>query len=78
MHLILGMIASAWNNFYNAVFGSLDESTKNKVGIYILVVAIMLLVWSMRGSKKSQVINSWFLFWVSAIALIVSILYLVY
>ena len=78
MHLILGIIASAWNNIYNAIFGSLDESMKNRVGLALIVVAILLLALSMKGSKKSQVIHSWFLFWLSAIVLVVSILYLVY
>ena len=78
MHLILGMIASAWNNIYNKIFGSLDEGKRNTVGLWILVFAILMFVSSMKGSKKSQVINSWFLFWISVIALIISILYFVY
>lgn len=78
MHLILGIVASAWNTVYNAVFGSLDKTTRNTVGLWVLVFAILMFVSSMKGSKKSQVINSWFLFWISVIALIISILYLVY
>ena len=78
MFLILGIFASAWNNVYNTVFGSLDKSTRNTVGLWVMVFAILMFVSSMKGSKKSQVINSWFLFWISIIAAIISILYLVY
>lgn len=78
MYLLLGFLGDLWNNIFNTCVAGLTEETRNNIGLWTMVAAILLFVWSMQGSKKTQVINSWFLFWLSVIVLIVSIVYLVY
>lgn len=78
MFLLLGFLGDLWNNIFNTCVAGLPDQTRNNIGLGAMVAAILLFVWSMQGSKKSQVINSWFLFWLSVIVLIISIVYLVY
>ncbi len=78
MYLILGIISNLWNNIYNTCVAGVPQETRQQIGIWTMVAAILLFAWSMKGSKKTQVINSWFLFWLSVIALIISIVYFVY
>ena len=78
MYLLLGFLSDLWDNVFNKFVAGLPDQTRRNIGLGAMVAAILLFVWSMQGSKKSQVINSWFLFWISVIALIISILYLVY
>lgn len=78
MYLLLGFLSDLWDNIFNKFVAGIPDQTRNNIGLGAMVAAILLFVWSMQGSKKSQVINSWFLFWLSVIVLIVSIVYLVY
>lgn len=78
MYLLLGFLSDLWDNVFNKFVAGLPDQTRRNIGLGAMVAAILLFVWSMQGSKKSQVINSWFLFWLSVIVLIVSIVYLVY
>lgn len=78
MYLLLGFLSDLWDNIFNKFVAGLPDQTRRNIGLGAMVAAILLFVWSMQGSKKSQVINSWFLFWLSVIVLIVSIVYLVY
>ena len=78
MQLICGIITTIWNKIYNTIFASLDEETKTKVGVGILIFALLMMSWSLKSPKKTQVVGSWFLFWIAVISLIVSILYFVY
>ena len=78
MHLLLGKFANWWTNLYNATIGTMDYESRHRVGGGAVLLAVLLFAWSMNGSKKSQVINSWFMFWVSIIILIIAILMLVY
>ncbi|MBE5738121.1 MAG: hypothetical protein E7354_00075 [Clostridiales bacterium] len=78
MALLLGFLGNLWDNIMNSCLAGLTQEARNNIGLGTMVAAILLFVWSMQGSKKTQVINSWFLFWLSVIVLIVSITYLAY
>ncbi len=78
MALLLGVLADFWNNFFYNTVSGVPKETRNSIGMWTMVAAILLFCWSMRGSKKTEVISNWFLFWLSMIVLAVSILYLVY
>lgn len=69
-------LKNIWYNFYDDCVRNVDTKTRYEIGITMLVVAIILFVLSTDGKSKTNMINHWFLFWISAIVLILSIVYM--
>lgn len=76
MNLLCGALKDLWNNFYTNYIKNLDDKTKVTVGIACLIVSLFLFIMCTKGHDKANMVNSWFLFWLSIIVFIVSILFL--
>jgi len=76
MNLLCSAVENLWYNFYNKCIKNLDDKTKIIVGIVCLVISILLFIMCTKGKNKADMVNNWFLFWLSLIVFGVSILYL--
>ena len=75
MNLLCGL-KDIWYNFYNNYIRNIDDKTKTTVGVICLMVSIGLFILCTKGHDKANMVNSWFLFWLSLIVFVVSILFL--
>ena len=76
MNLLCGFFQNVWNTFYNTCFRNVDTKIRYTIGIFIIVLSIIFFILSTKGPKKGELINNWFWFWLSMIALIIGVLYL--
>jgi hypothetical protein len=76
MNLLCGAVKNLWYNFYNNCIKNLDDKTKITVGMVCLLVSIGLFILCTKGHNKADMVNNWFLFWLSLIVFVVSMLYL--
>ncbi|MBQ7352249.1 MAG: hypothetical protein IJW59_05280 [Clostridia bacterium] len=78
MNLICGALKNLWYEFYNNCVKNLDDKTKMIVGISCLVVSMFVFVLCTKGGNKAEMVNSWFLFWVSLIVFVIGIYYMAF
>lgn len=78
MSQICGMLKNLWYNFYNKYVRGLDFKTKMIIGGVFVLLSIVIFILSTKGNNKTQMVNSWFLFWLSIILFIIGLLYLVF
>ena len=76
MNIMLNAIKSLWTNFYNTCFRNVDMSIRYTVGLILIVGSIICFILSTKGKNKGELINNWFWFWISMIALICGVLYM--
>jgi len=69
-------IKAFWHSFYYGTFGNIDLKVKNVLGLTLLFLFLVAFIFSTRGKSKSNLINNWFLFWISMILLILGCLVL--
>ena len=77
MNLLCGALKNLWYEFYNNYVKGLDDKTKVTVGILALILSIFLFVLCTKGPNKADMVNNWFLFWLSIAMFFVAIFYLV-
>ena len=77
MNLLCGALKNLWYEFYNNYVIGLDDRTKVMVGGLCLILSIFLFVLCTKGHNKAEMVNSWFLFWLSMATFFVAIFYLV-
>lgn len=65
MNLICGALKNLWLEFYTKYVKNLDDKTKVRVGGILIVLSLFVFVLSTKGHSKSDIVNNWFLFWVS-------------
>jgi hypothetical protein len=75
MSLLCGFINNLWNKIYDSCFRELSKSSRISVGGIFIVASLILFVFSTKGSKKGEMVGSWFLFWISAIAMVLGFVY---
>lgn len=78
MFQALCSISNIWNTIVDNYINGMEEETKKQVGIVMVVVALVLFAYSLKGAPKGQIVGSWVMFWLSAIIMSVSFLFLVY
>ena len=76
MSLLLSAFANFWYNFYNTCFRNVDSKVRYTVGGALIVLSIITFIYCTKGKSKNELINNWFLFWISIIFLIAGILYM--
>ncbi len=76
MNLICSAFKNFWYSFYNTCFRNIDMRIRYSVGGGLIVLFLLTFVACTKGKSKSELINNWFLFWLSMIFLIVGILYM--
>ena len=75
MSFLCGFISNIWNKVYDACYRTLDKSSRISIGAILIVVALLIFVFSTKGSKKGEMVGSWFLFWISAILMVLGVVY---
>ena len=78
MNLICGALKNLWLEFYNKYVRNLDDKTKVTVGGALILASIFIFVLSTKGHDKTQMVNSWFLFWVSMLLFLAGLYYLIF
>ena len=78
MNLLCGALKNVWFEFYNNYVKGLDDRTKVMVGGLCVILSIFTFVMSTKGSSKSDMVNNWFLFWVSLCLFAVAVFYLLF
>ena len=76
MNLLCGALKNLWYEFYNNYVKNLDDKTKVTIGLVCLVISMIVFVMCTKGHNKAEMVNSWFLFWLSIILFLVSMYYL--
>ena len=76
MNRLCGALENLWYNFYNTCFRNVDMSVRYTIGTILIVLSIITFIFSTKGKSKSELINNWFLFWISMILLIIGVLYM--
>lgn len=76
MNLLCGALKNLWYEFYNNYVRNLDDKTKVTVGLVCLCISMIVFVMCTKGHNKAEMVNSWFLFWLSIILFLVSMFYL--
>ena len=76
MNLICGALKNWWYEFYNTYVRNLDDKTKITIGVACIVLSMIVFVLCTKGHNKSEMVNSWFLFWVSIILFLIGVFYL--
>ena len=76
MSLMCGFIQSIWTKFYNTCVRNVPDKTRYTVGACIVFASILIFILSTKGSKKGDMVGSWFLFFIAMIALIAGVVYL--
>ena len=67
MDLMCGAFKNLWTTIYNTCVKNLDDRTKYIIGGVLLVASMLVFVLCTKGHNKAQMVNSWFLFWISLI-----------
>jgi hypothetical protein len=75
MNLICGFIESIWTKFYNSYVKNIPAQTRYMIGGALIFASILVFIFSTKGSKKGEMVGSWFLFWISALLLIAGVVY---
>lgn len=78
MNLMCGALKNLWYEFYNTYIKNVDIKTKIMIGGICLFLALVFFVMCTKGPKKSEMVNSWFLFWISMVLFLVGVYYLVF
>lgn len=78
MHLFCGALKNLWLEFYNNYVIGLDDRTKVIVGFAFVVLSMFVFVMCTKGHSKSEMVNSWFLFWLSMGLLLAGLYYLLF
>ena len=76
MDMMCGSFRNIVTAIYNTCVRNLDNSTKVTIGVSLLIASLLTFVLCTKGHNKSQMVNSWFLFWISLILFGVSVCYL--
>ena len=76
MNLICGFLESLWTKFYNTCVRGVSAQTRYMIGGAIVLGAIIIFIACTKGSKKGEMIGSWFLFWISMLCPIAGIYYM--
>ena len=76
MNLLCGAFKDFFVNLYYTYAKNLPEKTKMIVGVVCVVASIFIFILSTKGHDKANMINSWFLFWISLIVFGVGVFYL--
>ena len=76
MNFLCGALKNLWNEFYINYVKNLDDKTKVTIGTVCLILSLFIFVVSTKGPDKAKMIQSWFLFWVSLVLMLVAIFYL--
>lgn len=78
MNLLCGALKNLWYQFYNNYVKNLDDKTKVMIGGACVILSIFVFVLCTKGPNKSEMVNSWFLFWISMLLFLVGIFYLIF
>lgn len=78
MNLICGALKNLWLEFYTKYVKNLDDETKVIVGSALIVLSMFIFVLCTKGHSKSEMVNSWFLFWVSMFLFLAGMYYLLF
>lgn len=78
MYLLCGALKNLWFEFYNNCVKNLDDKTKVTVGGACIILSMFIFVLCTKGHSKSEMVNSWFLFWVSMLLFLVGMYYLLF
>jgi hypothetical protein len=78
MYLLCGAFKNFFVNLYYDYVKNLPDRTKNIVGLVCIVLSMFVFVLCTKGPKKGEMVNSWFLFWVSLILFFVGVFYLTF
>ena len=76
MNLLCGALKNLWLEFYNNCIKGLDDRTKVMVGGICIMLSIFSFILCTKGHSKSNMVNNWFLFWLSLIIFAIAIYYL--
>lgn len=76
MSILLNAFVNFWYNFYNTCFRNVDSKVRYGVGGGLIVLALLTFIACTKGKSKNELINNWFLFWISMIFLIAGVLYM--
>ena len=77
MNLLCGALKNLWFEFYNNCIKGLDDKTKATVGVICLVLSICVFIMCTKGNK-AQMVNNWFLFWLSIALFGTAVYYLMF
>ena len=67
-------LKSFWNNIYYSFFENLDLRKKALLGFFCILGSIIVFIFCTRGKSKGNIVNNWFLFWISLILFIIGFL----
>lgn len=76
MDIMCGAFKNFWYTIYNACVNDLSDSTKSIIGGVLIVISLLVFVLCTKGHNKAQMVNNWFLFWLSLIIFGIAICYL--
>ena len=78
MNLLCGALKNLWYDFYNNYVKNLDDKTKAMVGGACVILSLFIFVLCTKGHNKAEMVNSWFLFWVSMALFLAGLYYLLF
>lgn len=78
MNLLCGAFKDFFVNLYYTYVKNLPDTTKTTIGIVCIVASMLIFVLCTKGHDKANMVNSWFLFWVSIIVFFVGVFYLTF
>ena len=76
MNLICGALKNLWLEFYNEYIRNVDDKTKAMIGGACILASMFMFILCTKGGSKTEMVNSWFLFWISMLLFIAGIAYL--
>ena len=78
MYLLCGALKNLCFEIYNNYVKNLDDKTKVMVGSACVVLSLFVFVLCTKGHSKSEMVNSWFLFWISMALFLAGMYYLLF
>lgn len=76
MNLLCGLVQNLWNTVYNKCVRNLDDATKVRIGVILLIASMILFIMCSKGPNKAHLVNNWFLFWLALITFVMAVMYL--
>lgn len=74
--LLCTAIRNLWDNFYATCVMCYSEGTRHAIGIVLMIITLMLFSMASQGGKKTDFGINWFWFWISAIFLILAVIFM--
>ena len=76
MNMLCNTFTDFWNKAYFTLVSNVESKVKVAIGVVCLIVSIFLFIMCTKGSSKSEMVNNWFLFWLSMIVFVVGLFYM--